>query len=306
MSKFGIVIHGGAGTITKASMTEEKEKLYTEGLRNSIKAGWKVLSQNGTALDAVEASIVSLEDNPLFNAGKGSVFNNEGKHEMEASIMCGERLKAGSAILLRTIKNPIKLARAIMEKSTHVMLGGEGAEKFAVKHNIQTESEDYFFDENRYNQYQKTRDKEGAFLDHTENFGTVGAAALDINGNLAAATSTGGMTNKLAGRIGDTPIIGAGNYANNNTCAVSCTGTGEYFMRLITGYDISCLIEYRGLSIQKAAEEVIYNKLKKNGGDGGLIAIDKECNIVMSFNSEGMYRGFRRDGAEEVIRIYKD
>ncbi|MFN8323286.1 MAG: isoaspartyl peptidase/L-asparaginase [Chitinophagales bacterium] len=308
--KFGIAIHGGAGTILRSSMTAEKEKEYTSALREALSAGYAVLEKNGSALDAVEVAIRSLEDCPLFNAGKGAVFNNNGEHEMDASIMNGKDLSAGAVSLIKRVKNPISLARTVMEKSEHVFLCGNGAEMFAQKMNLQFEPKEYFDDEFRFAQWQKAKEEDGTFLDHNvstddKKFGTVGAVALDQNGNLAAGTSTGGMTNKKFGRVGDSPIIGAGTYANNNTCAISCTGHGELFIRSVVAYDISALMEYKNLSLKEACEEVVMNKLVKIGGEGGLIAIDKNGHIELPFNSEGMYRAKKDSSGNELIAIYK-
>ena len=312
MSNFCIAIHGGAGTILRSSMTPEKEEKYTSALREALTAGYAVLEKGGTSLDAVEAAIASLEDCPLFNAGRGAVFNSEGGHEMDASIMSGADLMAGAVAGVKHVKNPIKLSRAVMEKSAHVFMAGSGAEIFAKEQGFSFESDDYFFDQFRYDQWQQAQKEDGVFMDHNvsldkdeKKFGTVGAVALDMHGNLAAGTSTGGMTNKKFGRVGDSPIIGAGTYANNNTCAISCTGHGELFIRSVVAYDISCLMEYKGLSLKQACDEVVMNKLVKIGGEGGLIAIDRDGNIELPFNSEGMYRAFRRAEGTEGVEIYR-
>lgn len=309
MKKIGIAIHGGAGTILKSAMTDEKEKQYTEGLNNSLLAGWRILEQGGSALDAVTASVIELENNALFNAGKGSVYTNDDKHEMDASIMDGKNLEAGAVCGVTNIKNPILLAKAIMEKSEFVMMNGKGAKEFARLNNIEFETDEYFHTEHRYKQLQKAKESGKAFLDHTlekdMKKGTVGAVAVDINGNLASATSTGGMTNKKYGRIGDTAIIGAGTYADNKTCAVSCTGTGEYFMRTVAAYRVAALMEYKKLSLKEAADEYIFKILTGIDGDGGFIAIDTDCNIVMPFNSDGMYRASIKSGEEPDVKIYK-
>lgn len=315
MHKIALAIHGGAGTILKERMTPNKEVEYKAALAQALDAGYKVLMESGDALDAVEVAVRELEDSPLFNAGKGSVFTHEGKHEMDASIMEGKNLNAGAVSMITGIKNPISLARDVMDKSEHVFLAAEGAMQFAKLHGYALEEPDYFYDELRYKQWIKVRETERASLDHDtyvdEKFGTVGAVACDINGNLAAATSTGGLTNKRWGRVGDSPIIGSGNYANNNTCAVSCTGSGEYFIRGVVAYDVSCLMEYRGMSLQEAADEVIHNRIMKIGGDGGLIAVDTAGNIALPFNTAGMYRAWRISENEknaisdEGILIYK-
>jgi beta-aspartyl-peptidase (threonine type) len=306
---FSLAIHGGAGTITRSSMTSDKEQKYLQALDNALKAGETILKNGGTSLDAVSAAVQNLEDCPLFNAGKGSVFTNSGGHEMDASIMNGRDLSAGAVAGVRSVKNPVLLARAIMEKSEHVFLAGQGAAAFAKSIGMQFEVDEYFYDEFRYQQLQEAISSGKVLLDHTENgnkkFGTVGAVALDQHGNLAAATSTGGMTNKRYNRIGDTPMIGAGTYANNTTCAISCTGHGEYFIRAVVAYDISCLIEYKGVSLQEACEIVVQQKLVKIGGEGGLIAVDAKGNIDLPFNSEGMYRGMVRSGEVRSVMIYK-
>ncbi len=307
--KYSIAIHGGAGTITRSSMTAEKEKAYTDALGAALKAGNDILANDGSALDAITAAAISLENCPLFNAGKGAVFTADGKHEMDASIMRGDNLEAGAISGVMNVRNPIELARAVMEKSEHVFLSGLGAEKFARENGLAFEDDHYFYDAFRFEQFQEAQ-KEGRIqMDHTEihdkKFGTIGAVALDQHGNLAACTSTGGMTNKNYNRIGDTPIIGAGTYANNNTCAISCTGHGEYFIRAVVAYDISCLMEYGKLNLQEACDKVVMEKLVKIGGEGGLIAIDKEGNISLPFNSEGMYRGYQKNGENPTILIYK-
>lgn len=313
MSKYAIAIHGGAGTILQSTMTPEKELAYKNGLKDAIEAGETILKNGGSAFDAVEKTIIVLEDNPLFNAGKGAVFTNEGKHELDASIMNGKDLMAGCVAGVQYIKNPISLARAVMEQSEHVMLTGNGAMEFAKKVNAKTETDDYFFVQLRYDQLQQAKQSNSMILDHTEDkiengekkFGTVGCVALDIDGNLAAGTSTGGMTNKKYGRVGDSSIIGAGTYANNNTCAISCTGHGELFIRSVVAYDISCLMEYKNLTLQQACDIVVMDKLVKIGGEGGLIAIDYKGNIVLPFNSDGMYRASKKQNEDLYIGIYK-
>ncbi|MDZ4824644.1 MAG: isoaspartyl peptidase/L-asparaginase [Flavobacteriales bacterium] len=308
MKKFTIAIHGGAGTISRTSMTPGKETEYTNALHEALNIGYAVLERGGASLDAVESAVMSLENCPLFNAGRGSVFTHEGHHEMDASIMGGDTLAAGAVAIVRSVQNPISLARAVMEHSEHVMLCGEGAEVFARKQNLSFQPKSYFNTEHRHQQLLKAKEENTIQLDHSgeKKFGTVGAVALDANGNLAAATSTGGMTNKQWGRIGDTPIIGAGTYANNKTCAVSCTGHGEFFIRAVVAYDVSCLMEYGGMSLQEASQLVINEKLVKLGGEGGFIAIDASGNICLPFNSEGMYRGWRRAGEMGEARIYKE
>lgn len=301
-----LAIHGGAGTILRSSMTTALQQEYEQGLQDALQAGYSVLQSGGSAVDAVLAAVVSLEDFPLFNAGRGSVFNNAGGHEMDASIMDGSNIDAGAVSGISHVKNPVLLARTIMDKSEHVLLCGQGAEQFAKKQGLQFEDDTYFYNQHRYEQWQQALKEDSISLDHNDKkFGTVGAVALDANGNLAAATSTGGMTNKKFGRMGDSPIIGAGTYANNNTCAISCTGHGELFIRSVVAYDISCLMEYKGLSLREACDVVVHDKLVKIQGEGGLVALDKHGNIELPFNSEGMYRGYVTENERKVM-IYKD
>ncbi len=308
-SIYTLAIHGGAGTISRGSMSAEAQKDYEAALTQALETGEAWLKTGGDALTAVEKAVVVLENNPLFNAGKGAVFTHEGQHEMDASIMDGKFLFAGAVSGLKHIKNPVLLARKVMEEGTHVYLSGSGAELFGKKNGLAFETDEYFYVPLRYQQLQDALKSDSIVLDHTvtkpDKFGTVGAVALDMHGNLAAATSTGGMTNKKHGRVGDTPIIGAGTYANNTTCAISCTGHGEFFMRAVVAYDISCLMEYKGLSLKEACRIVVYEKLVKLGGEGGLIAVDNKGNIELPFNSEGMYRGSVRMGEEKFIAIYK-
>jgi L-asparaginase / beta-aspartyl-peptidase len=304
-----LAIHGGAGTIERDSMTAEKEKEYRAGLEQSLRAGASILKEGGSSLDAVEACVRVLEDHPLFNAGRGSVFTSAGTNEMDAAIMDGKTLKAGAVAGLKHIRNPISLARLIMEKSPHVMLSGEGAEAFARENGFELMDPKYFFTQERWDALQrvkKTSSKSGgkSEVSDQDHHGTVGAVALDRNGNLAAATSTGGTTNKLPGRIGDSPIIGAGTYANNATCAVSATGDGEYFIRATVAHEVSALIENKGMSIQGGAERAL-TKVAQLGGTGGMIAMDGHGNVAMPFNTSGMYRGLmNRDGTFQ-IDIYK-
>jgi len=313
MNNYALAIHGGAGTILKSTMTPEKELAYRTGLQDAIEAGESILKNGGSAFDAVESAIIQLENNPLFNAGKGAVFTNTGTHEMDASIMNGKDLMAGAIAGVQGVKNPIALARAVMEQSEHVLLTGNGAMEFAKKVNAKFENEDYFFVQLRYDQLQQAKQSNSMILDHTEDkfehgekkFGTVGCVALDLQGNLAAGTSTGGMTNKKFGRVGDSSIIGAGTYANNNTCAISCTGHGELFIRSVVAYDISCLMEYKNLSLKEACDIVVMDKLVKIGGEGGLIALDAKGNIELPFNSDGMYRASKKQNEEIFIGIYK-
>jgi beta-aspartyl-peptidase (threonine type) len=305
-ASYSFAIHGGAGTILKSLMTPEKELAYTNALRAALLAGQQILEKNGSALDAVHAAVTELEDCPLFNAGRGSVFTHIGQHEMDASLMDGSNLKSGSVAGVAGVKNPITLARTIMEKSEHVLLAGKGAEEFARTHLLKIESDAYFHDDYRFAQWQEALKDDRIVLDHTEKkFGTVGAVARDRNGHLAAATSTGGMTNKKWGRIGDSPIIGAGTYANDQTCAISCTGHGEIFIQSVVAYDISCLMEYKGMTLEQACHEVVQVKLVQRGGEGGLIAIDSIGNICLPFNSEGMYRGKIENG-HLTVSIYRD
>jgi beta-aspartyl-peptidase (threonine type) len=310
MNQIALALHGGAGTILRSAMTPEKEAAYTAALRAALDAGYAVLHKGGSSLEAVETAVVSLEDCPLFNAGRGSVFTNDGRHEMDASIMDGLSREAGAVAMVRNVRNPIRLARMVMTHSGHVMLAGEGAMAYAHAMGVQMEDDSYFYDQLRYDQWQSVVGSEGFQLDHSvtkdEKFGTVGAVALDVNGNIAAATSTGGMTNKKFGRIGDSPIIGAGTYAANKTCAVSCTGSGEYFIRGVVAYDVSCLMEYKGLSLQAACDEVVQRRLLEIGGDGGLVALDAAGHIAMVFNTEGMYRACRSSAGRDEVGIYGD
>jgi len=310
MLKFTIVIHGGAGTILRSAMTPELEKAYKEGLEQALHAGYTLLEKNGTSLDAVKAAVMSLEDCILFNAGRGSVFAKDGSQEMDASIMEGKTLMAGAVSAVRSIKNPVDLAYVVMTKSQHVMLNGKGAYDFALRHGIKTEPDSYFFSQFRYDQWKELQGTDEAALDHNvpskeKKFGTVGAVALDKHGNIAAATSTGGMTNKQYDRVGDSPIIGAGTYANNKTCAISCTGHGEPFIRSVTAYDVSCLMEYKGLSLNDAMHLVVHDKLLKIDGEGGMIGVDAKGNAAMVFNSEGMYRGMKCSDGRNEIAVYK-
>lgn len=310
MNNFSIAIHGGAGTLVKGLMTSELETQYKSALKEARDKGYAILEKGGSALDAVETAVKSLEDTPLFNAGKGAVFTAEGTHEMDASIMEGKTLEAGAVSLVSGIKNPVSLARDVMEKSYHVFLAGEGAMRFAKSQGYDTESPEYFYDEVRYKQWQGIKDSDNFQLDHSVKkdgkFGTVGAVACDREGNIAGATSTGGMTNKKWGRVGDSPMVGAGVYANNKTCAVSCTGSGEFFIRGVVAYDVSCLMEHKSLSLKDAANEVIHKRILDVKGDGGLIAIDSQGNIAMPFNTEGMYRAFKTSNGNEGVFIYKD
>ncbi len=337
MSKIALAVHGGAGTILRSAMTPELEAEYRGGLEEGLRAGWEILERGGSALDAVEATTCSLEDFHLFNAGHGSVFTHEGKNEMDASIMDGSRLKAGAVAFVKNVRNPIKLARLVMDRTEHILLAGDGANRFARQMNVDFEDDAYFFTEHRYAQLLKAREEGVVELDHTaaeteqildsefqipdsktaekkseiwnlesgiSSKGTVGAVACDSNGHLAAATSTGGMTNKKFGRIGDTPLIGAGTYADD-VCAVSCTGHGEYFMLGVTAFDVAARMRYKELSAEDAARETI-DHLTSIGGEGGLIAVDSKANVTMPFNCEGMYRGSVSADGQFHIEIYRD
>lgn len=301
--KFGLVIHGGAGTIERSEMTPANEKAHRQGIEQALKAGYEILQRGGSSLDAVESAIHVLEDNPLFNAGKGAVFTHEGTNELDSSIMDGRTLKAGAVARLQHIRNPISLARLVMEKSSRVMLDGDGAEAFAKKMGVTLVDQKYFYTDERWQELQKKKRTPGPVGDK-DGHGTVGAVALDKAGNLAAGTSTGGMTNKEFGRIGDSPIIGAGTYAGNQTCAVSCTGDGEYFIRSGVAHDVAALMEYKGLSVREAAQVAI-DKVGKLGGTGGLIAIDSKGNFAMPFNTSGMYRGVVGSDGKISVEIYK-
>jgi beta-aspartyl-peptidase (threonine type) len=317
--KYVMVIHGGAGTILKKNMTPEKEAAYIAALTQALQEGYKQIQVGKSSLDAVEATIHVMEDSPLFNAGKGAVFTHDGRNELDAAIMNGKTLQAGAIAGVTTIKNPISAARAVMEKSEHVMMVGDGADKFAKEVGLEIVDPKYFWTQERWNGLQKAlkEDSAKAVLDHgskksmllgTRNhdykFGTVGCVALDKAGNLAAGTSTGGMTNKKYGRVGDAPIIGAGTYCNNETAGISCTGWGEYYIRNVVAKTISDLMEYKGLTVAEAAK-IVQDKVAKMGGDGGLIALDRKGNVTMPFNTEGMYRGcITADGKVEVY-IYK-
>lgn len=310
-----LVIHGGAGNITPAMMNAEEEKAYTSGLKTALDAGYEVLNGGGSSMDAVEAAIVELENNPIFNAGKGAVFTKKGLNEMDAAVMDGKTLAAGAIAGVRNIKNPIKLAREVMAHSGHVFLSGKGASEFALTRGIEQTPDEYFFNKLRYDQWVEIRDSDFYQLDHKADnlkgapnpdhkFGTVGAVACDAEGNLAAGTSTGGMTNKRFGRIGDSPLIGSGTYANNDTCAISCTGHGEPFIRAVVAHDVSCLMEYKGMTLQEACDTVVKDKLVKIGGEGGLIAVDGKGEGLFCFNSAGMYRAMRNSEGKEEVAYY--
>lgn len=299
--KYAFVIHGG--TLSE-QVPAADEKEIRAAMKEALLAGKRILESGGKSMDAVETAIKILEDSPWFNAGRGAVFTSEGTNELDAAIMDGSNLKAGSVAGLTHIKNPISLARMVMERTKHVMLAREGAEAFAKEQHVELVDPKYFFTQKRWDDLQKEKKKAG---EESKPHGTVGAVALDLSGNLAAGTSTGGTTNKKFGRIGDSPIIGAGTYANNHTCAVSCTGTGEYFIRLVAAHEVSSLIEKSGKSVEDAANEVILQKLKDLGGDGGLIAIDSKGNHAMPFvNEAGMKRGYINEAGEPVVLLYKD
>ncbi|HMJ07984.1 MAG TPA: isoaspartyl peptidase/L-asparaginase [Pyrinomonadaceae bacterium] len=336
--KLALAIHGGAGTILRSLMTDELEREYRSGLADALKAGWEILEKGGSSLDAVQAAVCSLENFYLFNAGRGAVFTHEGKNEMDASIMDGKALRAGAVAFVRNVKNPIDLARLVMDRTEHVLLGGDGANKFAAEMGVEMADDDYFHTDHRYAQLLKAREEGVVKLDHDGNaavnlnekaipdskfqietesgiwnlesgskkpLGTVGAVACDINGDLAAATSTGGMTNKKFGRIGDTPLVGSGTYADNKTCAVSCTGHGEFFMLGVTAYDVAARMKYKNIRLEQAARETI-EYLTQIGGEGGLIAVDAFGNFALPFNSEGMYRGWiTAANAQPMIEIYQ-
>lgn len=315
MNTITLVIHGGAGTIVKEDMTPELEAAYQEGLKDALNAGFAVLEEGGSAINAVKAAIVVMEDNVLFNAGRGSVFTKKGIQEMDAAVMDGSTLEAGAVTGVRNVRNPIELAMEVMRNSNHVFLSGKGASDFAIKQGIKLEPDEYFFSQFRYDQWKSIRDSDNYSLDHThqrmeelmrdKKFGTVGAVACDVQGNIAAATSTGGMTNKKYGRIGDSPIIGCGTYANNATCAISCTGHGEMFIRSVAAYDVSCLMEYKGLTLQEAMDKVVNEKLVKLHGEGGMIGVDANGNAAMVFNSAGMYRAIKNNRDLFEVALYR-
>ena len=315
MSNYTIAIHGGAGTILKEDMTPELEQAYLSGLQNALDISYAVLEEGGSAVNAIKAALVILEDNILFNAGRGAVFTKKGVQEMDAAIMDGIDLSAGAVAGVRSVRNPIELAVEVMRNSNHVFLSGKGANDFAIKQGVKLEPDEYFYSQFRYDQWKAIRDSDNYSLDHTHHhleellrdkkFGTVGAVACDINGNVAAATSTGGMTNKKYGRIGDSPLIGAGTYANNKTCAISCTGHGEIFIRSVAAYDVSCLMEYKNMSLNDAMQLVVNEKLVAMNGEGGMIGVDAQGNASLVFNSAGMYRGVKNNQGLNNVAIYR-
>jgi beta-aspartyl-peptidase (threonine type) len=302
--KYALVIHGGAGTISPEQITPEMERDLRAGLQRSLDAGDAILKNGGSSLDAVVAAVRGLEDDSLFNAGRGAVFTSAGTHEMDAGIMDGRTLRAGAVGGIKRVKNPILLARAVMEKSPHVMLAADGAEDFARELGLEIVEQEYFYTEQRWRALERVRATRTESLSDADRHGTVGAVALDQSGNLAAATSTGGNTNKWPGRIGDTPVIGAGTYANNQTCAVSATGDGEFFIRAVTAHDLSALMEYAGMNLAAAARVAI-EKVGALGGTGGLIAVDREGNVALPFNTTGMYRGYVDVEGKTFVAIYK-
>lgn len=325
--KFSLALHGGAGTIPRHSLAPEQETAYRQALREALNLGYSVLARGGAALDAVETAVRALEDCPLFNAGRGAVFTHEGTHELDASLMDGRNRAAGAVAGVRGVMNPISLARLVMTQSEHVLLAGTGAEEFARLHGVPFAEADYFFVEHRYRQWLEARTANRIQLDHAapleepektdlshvikglgfnQKIGTVGAVACDQHGHLAAATSTGGMTNKRWGRVGDSPIIGAGTWADDRTCAISCTGHGEFFIRQVVAYDIACLMEYRGLGLVEACRVVLFDKMLRLGGEGGLVAVDAHGNLALPFNSDGMYRAWRTSGGNEGVEIYEE
>lgn len=303
-AKTMFVMHGGAGTITRQNMTPEAEAAIRAKMEEALKTGHAVLARGGSGVDAVEASIRILEDSPLFNAGKGAVFTHEGRNELDSAIMDGKTMKAGAVAGVTIVKNPISAARAVMEKSKHVLLIGKGAELFATRMGLEIVDPSYFWTERRWKELQRDlmKEQQGGGDHH----GTVGAVALDEAGNLAAGTSTGGVSNKQFGRVGDSPIIGAGTYAANDSVAVSCTGTGEFFIRWTVAYDIAALVKYRGMTVEQAGNEVIHKKLEPVKGDGGAIVLDRNGNFAMPFNTEGMYRGWIGDDGVPHVLIYGD
>ncbi|WP_299005101.1 isoaspartyl peptidase/L-asparaginase family protein [uncultured Tenacibaculum sp.] len=318
-NEFAIIIHGGAGTILKKNMTPEKEAAYKAKLEEAVRTGYEILKNGGSSGDAVVKTIQVMEESPLFNAGKGAVFTHEETNELDASFMDGKTLNAGAVAGVKDIKSPIEAARTVITNSDHVMLSGAGASQFAKEQGLEIVDPSYFYTENRFKSLQRIKDKQKTELDHDDKkaafydadiknskYGTVGCVALDKDGNITAGTSTGGMTNKRWGRIGDSPIIGSGTYANNKTCGVSSTGWGEYFIRTQVAYDISAQMEYQQKTLKEATKDVIQNKLTKLGGTGGVVALDKNGNMSFEFNTAGMYRASMNDKGDLVVKIYAD
>lgn len=316
--KIALVIHGGAGNITTKNLSEERWNIYKAGLKLALDSGYSILNKGGQSIDAVETAIRIMEDNPLFNAGKGSVYNTHGLQEMDASIMDGKTLNSGAVAGVNGIKNPIFAARKVMENSKHVMFSGQGAKQFAIEEGLEIVDSSYFYSKRRYDYWKSLKDKEKLEQDHDKlsfekenniwehkKYGTVGAVAIDKSGNIVAGTSTGGLTNKKYGRIGDSPIIGAGTYANNKTCGISCTGTGEFFIRTLAAHDVATLVSYKKIPIQAAADTVIYNRIAPLGGDGGMIVLDKYGDVAYSFNTAGMFRAYKNSDNIETIEAYK-
>ncbi len=309
---YTIAIHGGAGAVTRQTIAADDDPKFRAGLKAALQAASNILKHDGSALDAVEAAVKCLEDNPLFNAGKGAVYTKKGVHELDAAIMDGKNLQAGAIAGVRNVKNPVSFAKVVMEKSGHVLLSGKGANDYALKMKIEMESDDYFYTKQRYDQWLQVRHTDFYHLDHIveeipeRKFGTVGAVVMDNSGSLAAATSTGGMINKQFGRIGDSPLIGAGTYANNQTCAISCTGHGELFIRAVAAYDVSCLMEYKNLSLHEAMQKVVNEKLKNMHAEGGMIGADAKGNLSFVFNAQGMHRGSIDAKGVEYVALYGD
>jgi L-asparaginase / beta-aspartyl-peptidase len=308
--EFVIAVHGGAGVMERSRMTRDAEHAYRAGLTDALSAGRDVLASGRSSLDAVVAAVAAFEDHPLFNAGRGACFTADGTNELDAAVMDGATLRAGAVTLVTTVKNPVKLARLVMDKTQHVMLAGEGAQALAREHGLDIVERSYFYTERSWKAFQRVKafvdTPQAATLTEADKHGTVGAVALDVNGNLAAATSTGGRNNKRSGRVGDTPVIGAGTYANNATAAVSCTGDGEYFMRAVAAYTVSALMEFNGWSLDRAAKHVIFDRLPQMGGSGGLIALDRGGNVAMPFSTAGMYRGYVKADGTTLVEIFKE
>lgn len=306
-----LAVHGGAGVIERSGMTPDLERAYRAAIRAALEAGYALLARGASSMDAVVAAVSALEDDPLFNAGRGAALTAEGTAELDASVMAGATLAAGAVTLVTTVKNPVQLARLVMEQTGHVMLAGHGAEALARKHGLATVDPSYFVTERRVKALEQVRSAARAgsaavALTEADKHGTVGAVALDLHGNLAAATSTGGRNNQLPGRVGDTPLIGAGTYADNASAAVSCTGEGEYFIRIAAAHRVCALMETKGLGVAQAADEVIHRRLQSVGGAGGLIALDRQGRVAMPMSTEGMYRGVMRPGGDCTVAIFRD